>query len=565
MTYTKFDLIDLLKGSGSRFKGNAVQCPLHDDKHPSAGIYEKNDKWMFSCRVCDWTGDLYDLKAELEGKELKEVLPKREKPMEKQVQTWGLDYFKNYPNAIESYFYSNPETKKVDLIVVKLPDADKGKTFRQFKPYGQGFTFGAPTVRPLYNRGRVATSDRVLIVEGEKCVHSAHSAGIVATTSSGGANGAKNTDWTPIKGKDVYIWPDNDENGAKYAEDVAKILTPIAKSVRVFDPAISGVAHKGDIADFMDGLRGMPAETIKGEIWDMLEASEGRSASDGYSKYVKDAMAGAYKSLEGPWPELQNSKYLMAGSVTTLCGNAGTAKSWFSLQLFLHLTMTGHNCHAYQLEETLDYWIGRCVTMASGEKGIVDPDWLADPANHKRAEMAINNNQGLIAELSKNIKTSELDDATHEEMIKWMTQVSEDGAEFILVDPVTAIGSAKRETWEADRRFVLDCGRIARKYKNRILLVTHPKSGNAKEFNLDSMAGGTAYNRFVQNIFWLINTDHKMYEIRDDEYDLRDEVCNKILMVMKGRNNKMQNGNFIGMEFSSQELKFIEKGALKDA
>ena len=47
--------------------------------------------------------------------------------------------------------------------------------------------------------------------------------GIVATTSLGGANAPLNkTDWSPLKDKDILIWPDNDEAGRKAATEVAR-------------------------------------------------------------------------------------------------------------------------------------------------------------------------------------------------------------------------------------------------------------------------------------------------------------------------------------------------------
>ncbi|RZF32511.1 hypothetical protein LSTR_LSTR013767 [Laodelphax striatellus] len=63
-------------------------------------------------------------------------------------------------------------------------------------------------------------------MEGEKCANALIEQGITATNEMSGDNADPNkTDWTPLKGKHVIIWPDNDEPGKKYAEKSAMKLT----------------------------------------------------------------------------------------------------------------------------------------------------------------------------------------------------------------------------------------------------------------------------------------------------------------------------------------------------
>ena len=57
----------------------------------------------------------------------------------------------------------------------------------------------------------------------------------MATTSSGGAGAAGKTDWSPLAGRTVLIWPDADEAGLKYAGDVAKRLEEIGCNITVVD------------------------------------------------------------------------------------------------------------------------------------------------------------------------------------------------------------------------------------------------------------------------------------------------------------------------------------------
>jgi 5S rRNA maturation endonuclease (ribonuclease M5) len=83
-------------------------------------------------------------------------------------------------------------------------------------------------MRPLYNIPEILKSDKVVLVEGEKCAEVLIEQGITATTTMSGANAPiEKTDWTPLKGKHIIIWPDNDEAGNKYAKNAEKKLLEI--------------------------------------------------------------------------------------------------------------------------------------------------------------------------------------------------------------------------------------------------------------------------------------------------------------------------------------------------
>src|SRR5271165_6789562 len=67
----------------------------------------------------------------------------------------------------------------------------------------------------------------VILCEGEKSAEAAarifpdH----IAVTSAGGAKAAATSDWTPLEGRHVRIWPDCDKTGQEYAHEVAPMLT----------------------------------------------------------------------------------------------------------------------------------------------------------------------------------------------------------------------------------------------------------------------------------------------------------------------------------------------------
>jgi putative DNA primase/helicase len=114
-----------------------------------------------------------------------------------------------------------------------------------------GWRFGAwPDHRPLLNLEEIAKHPDapVVVTEGEKAADAAALIfqKSVATTSSGGAQAAKNSDWTPLAGRRVLISPDNDEAGEKYALEVAAILAALECDVSIVDAAaLAAIDPKG--------------------------------------------------------------------------------------------------------------------------------------------------------------------------------------------------------------------------------------------------------------------------------------------------------------------------------
>jgi len=105
---------------------------------------------------------------------------------------------------------------------------------------GEGWRFGAwPDHRPLLNLEKIASDagGPVVVTEGEKAADAAARVfpKSIATTSTGGAQAAHKSNWRPLAGRRVLIWPDNDEAGGKYALEVAAILAALESDVSIVD------------------------------------------------------------------------------------------------------------------------------------------------------------------------------------------------------------------------------------------------------------------------------------------------------------------------------------------
>jgi putative DNA primase/helicase len=153
------------------------------------------------------------------------------------------------------------------------PDGDKDvRPLSWFE--GEGWRFAHwPAARPLYNLDRIAAEPAapIAICEGEKAADAAARIfpEFIATTSSGGANAASKTDWTPLDGRRVLIWPDNDNPGWKYALEVGAILAELDCDVSIIDAAV-----------FYTQPAHARACEAKGEFFDPMKKAAGYDAAD---------------------------------------------------------------------------------------------------------------------------------------------------------------------------------------------------------------------------------------------------------------------------------------------
>ena len=98
-----------------------------------------------------------------------------------------------------------------------------------------------PNNRPLYGLDLLAAfpvSVPVILVEGEKACDSACKlfADYPCMTWSGGSKAIGKTDFSPLAGRDVWLWPDNDEAGQQTIETLGKALGVVGvPAFRVFD------------------------------------------------------------------------------------------------------------------------------------------------------------------------------------------------------------------------------------------------------------------------------------------------------------------------------------------
>ncbi|CAG2146186.1 phage/plasmid primase, P4 family [Ralstonia mannitolilytica] len=170
---------------------------------------------------------------------------------------------------------------------------------KEFRPWdAKRRKMAPPEPRPLYNQPGIHNAAQVVLVEGEKCAQALIDAGVCATTAMHGANApVDKTDWTPLAGKAVLIWPDRDKPGWEYAVQAAQaILSAGAKSCHILYPpeeaaegwdAADAVAEGFDVAAFL-------AHGPRVQMHDLADPGEPVIGADESVWGTEDALALAF-------------------------------------------------------------------------------------------------------------------------------------------------------------------------------------------------------------------------------------------------------------------------------
>lgn len=247
------------KRSGNGF---TARCPSHDDQRASLSITKADDgKVLLKCHAgCDVTeimaalglsvSDLFPSKIRKVSPSLngKSTTPKVTfQTSSAAIAKLALKY--GIPSAV--WTYHNAQAEPVGVVV--RWNGSNGKIIRPVARHSDGWHIGAmPASRPLYCLPDLTEARRVVVCEGEKCAEAIKKLGLIPTTSAGGAKAAGKSDWRPLAGKEVWILPDNDPAGHKYAQSILEILAKLENPPLVRVVHLPNLPDGGDIVDWID-------------------------------------------------------------------------------------------------------------------------------------------------------------------------------------------------------------------------------------------------------------------------------------------------------------------------
>lgn len=174
--------------------------------------------------------------------------------------------------AREPWIYFDADGNEIGA-VVRWDRPEGGKEIRPFHRTADGWHIRAMTApRPLYQLSKVIIAKRVFVTEGEKAANALQMlyvdcSEMAVTTSAGGSNAAHQSDWSALSGKEVFIFPDNDEPGRLYADTICEQLgrLPSRPNIRIVE--LPGLPDRGDADDYISArAKDHSIESIRNEI-----------------------------------------------------------------------------------------------------------------------------------------------------------------------------------------------------------------------------------------------------------------------------------------------------------
>jgi hypothetical protein len=297
------------------------------------------------------------------------------------------------------------------LCVIMRFDTLKGKEFRPLtycvltaKGTHSWEWMNFETGRPMYGLDRLGTADPaavVIVAEGEKSADAAHKLlpGFVCMTSPGGSNGATKTNWSPVRGRKIVIWPDADAPGKKYAAAVQKLCKVAgAASIDVLTPP-DGVIDGWDAANALEeGWK--PEQAAR-----LVEAAMRSRAPAGESETEKaepkrvrgpDALIGLAQYFQF-WVSTDGTRYARVsgdGASKNLPVNSEEFKETLTLKAF---EATGQIPAASAIDQAVRYFSARAGIYGTKRKA-----WMRTGCVPGKAYISLGDDKGRAIEITPN-------------------------------------------------------------------------------------------------------------------------------------------------------------------
>lgn len=297
------------------------------ETNESGGFLDLVSKWTFYDKPIDWlieNGHIPDTR----GQKAKAALIE------------SFDYVPvEAAKRDETYVYSTPEGEPLYRLIRTYNEQGQRHFKQERFDNDTGVWIGGLrdldgnvlVEKTLFNLPELVNrpNDLVFIAEGEKCVNSLKSLGLLAVTS-GGAKSWNDEFAQWFKSRDVIVLPDYDEAGASYADDVITSLKGYARSVKRVELSRywTHCPTKGDISDFIASGGKLSDLTRMIEQTPFIEAlNEGKSHVISFNDLL---------AHQAPPEWLIKGVLLKTGS-TLLFAESGAGKSFLAIDWALHI------------------------------------------------------------------------------------------------------------------------------------------------------------------------------------------------------------------------------------
>ena len=372
-------------------------CPCHEDEHPSLSLTEKDGKILWYChRGCSQEA-------------VKQALVRRgllSEPVKQETKQGGykrgfktlgdVKAFLTKSGGTATVFHYPPAADGSAWGIIRVDYPDKHKTFKPYHHTASGIVFEDPAgLLPLYRKpDGVDNNAPVIVVEGEKCVHALMDIGLCGhvhvhpanpheqcisgmddghvdimdiVTSAHGANSPQKSEWAVLKGRKVFIIPDNDMIGYKYAYSVQGILKRHNTDAVIINPYPDNAPEGYDIFDMIVQHGGEQVQRVLTEAITSSKTPEPLKFNDPEPRRFNTEFT-APELLRHQFPTMQpvisrdGAILLDEGGRCLLSGYAKEGKTQFAVQLTLGIAL-GVNTLGFQLlKRTVLYLNGELST-----------------------------------------------------------------------------------------------------------------------------------------------------------------------------------------------------------
>lgn len=386
---------------------------------------------------------------------------------------------------------------------------------------GQWVWVGFPKPHPLYRLGDLLAqpSRPVLVVEGEKAADAARDliTSHTVTTWPHGASSVAQADWSPLKGRDVVLWPDADEPGLKAMREVGAALRTIgAQSIRLVKLP-EGLPAGWDLGDAIPGV-----VDIERLITEARDAAAERIVALGLTT-ASDLSAMTFRPLQCAVPDL------VPEGLGLLAGKPKTGKSWMGFDI--------------------------CIAVAGGTYALGNIKCEQGPVLYLALEDTLRRAQGRMrailqgapapAALTIATEWKRADEGGLDDIRAWLAMNR--NARLILIDTLQKMrGSRKKDAgvYEDDYRAIADFKKLADEFTVPIVLVHHlNKQGN--DDPLMAVSGTAGITGSADTILVLS----------------REANENNAILYVRGRD---VNEAEIAIQFDSETGKWLKLGKAQD-
>lgn len=264
---SRAEILPLL-GPGKKMGGWFMAfCPAHPDgsKHNGKAGYSLglSDEGVLRCFAgCSFKDVMEKLRADIPSTPKTKIDPAQKE-------------------LVATYEYRDTTGKLVGIKGrFEWPNPDRGKNDKEFKwkPPGADRWVGGVKMpeMPLWGSELLPTSSaRVWFTEGEKACEALRARNEIAVCAGGGSSQTDFGDALEVlRGRDVWLWPDNDEPGRKYLKTMKSLLQPIVERLIIVQPR--NMPEAGDAHDFFSMGRSLQ------EIEEMVQKPTTVNVADGY-------------------------------------------------------------------------------------------------------------------------------------------------------------------------------------------------------------------------------------------------------------------------------------------